>query len=322
MGPLEVLVKLTATGLCHTDLILAAGHFGPCQPILGHEGIGRIVEIGSAVQANQGIGLGTRVGAGWLHDTCGSCQTCLGDKGKRHCSEQRNHGRHVNGTFADYVVINSAHVQVLPEGPADELLAPILCAGVTAYRALKESNAQAGQWVVLLGAGGGMGSLGVQYARVMGLRVIGVDGGKEKGEVVEEFGAEFYVDFMDGDPAKRVAEITEGAGGAAVVVFAGSGRAYNSAFEMAGSFSTVVAVGIPPPDDLLSLHPLQLIDKGVKMVGSLIGSREDLREAVAFVQRGLVKPKVDVRDMEELAAVAHKVHEGKVCHLPSQISSW
>lgn len=310
--PLEVLVQLSVTGLCHTDLVLAQGLVGACRSVLGHEGVGRIVALGSAVSSYSSVTLNSRVGVGWLHDTCGSCSICLRESGRRHCLAQRNHGRHVDGTFAGYVVVNAAFVQPLPEGPPDEFLAPILCGGLTVYTALKRCGARAGQWIVLLGAGGGLGTLGIQYAKAMGLLVIAVDGGKEKGAVATKLGADVYVDFTEGDVVAKVREASGGDGASAALVLAGSGRAYNEAIEMLGAFSTLVAVGIPKPGESLEVHPLKLIDLGIQVTGSLTGSLTDLNEAVAFVERGIVKPLVEVRSLEQLPLIAKEMEEGKV----------
>lgn len=292
--------------------MLAQGHFGPCCSILGHEGVGRIVALGSAVSSSSSVALNTRVGVGWLYDTCGTCGICARESGRRHCLAQRNHGRHVDGTFAEYVIVKAAFLQPLPEGPPDEFLAPILCGGLTVYTALKKSDARAGQWVVLFGAGGGLGTLGIQYAKAMGLRVIAVDGGKEKGSVAKELGADVYVDFTEGNVIAKVKEASGGVGAAGALVLAGSGRAYNEAIDVVGAYATVVAVGIPRPDELLNFHPLKLIDLEIKVTGSLTGSLTDLKEAVDFVERGIVKPLVEVRSFAELPLIAKEMEEGKV----------
>lgn len=301
IGPLDVLVRLSATGLCHTDLVLAQGHFGPCASILGHEGVGRVVEVGSVVLAHKPVAIGQRVGIGWLNSVCGECDICYTNSEQRRCLKQKNYGRHVDGTFAEYVVVPREYLIKLPEGPADEQLAPILCGGVTAYKALKICGARAGQWIALMGAGGGLGGLGIQYAKAMGLKVVAVDGGREKETFALSLGADAFVDFMQTpDTVGAIRAASEGKGVMAALVLAGSGKAYQDALAALAPFGTLVAVGIPPPTQTLQFHPLMLIDLGIRIIGSLVGSRVDLLEAVRFVEEGLVKPTVCLKELEDL----------------------
>lgn len=295
-GPGDVLVELEASGICGTDVGLAYGYLGKPDRILGHEGVGRIVEIGSTCQeALQG----QRVGVGWLRDACGSCYICMrGDESR--CQLQTYSGRDVSGTLSRYTIVPERYVTVLPEGLPAQILAPIMCAGVTAYKALKCSEAVPGSWVAISGAAGGVGALALQYAKAMGYRPIAIDGGEAHRQACLELGAELYIDFQQHDDLKEaILKETKGELCSSAIVCAGAAPAYEAALTLLEHAGTLVAVGIPPPTSKVSFHPLTLIDKGIKLVGSVTGTRSDVAEAVKFVQRGLVVPKtVTIRPHE------------------------
>lgn len=301
--PWQVLVKLSVTSVCGTDIALAAGHVGPTCDILGHEGVGRVVRTGDGVDPSI-VRPGDRVGVGWVRDVCGRCDSCREPRGETRCLKQQNSGRNWEGTFAEYCVIPSRYVLVLPDhaGLPDELIAPVLCGGVTAYKALKTCGAAPGDWVAILGAGGGVGALGVQYARAMGHRVAAVDVGSGKRDYCLNIGADTYLDVLDGVET-AMQRLTDGTGAKAVIVTAGSGKAYQKALNMLAVFGTLVCVGIPPADDGIKLHPLQIIDKGIKIVGTLVGTRAETLEALDFVWRGLVKPSISLIKLDELSDV-------------------
>ncbi|KAF4468381.1 alcohol dehydrogenase [Fusarium albosuccineum] len=307
LQPWEVLVKLSATGVCGTDMSLAAGHVGPCRDILGHEGVGRVVQVGHGVDPSA-VKVGRRVGIAWVRDACGKCPCCREPGGETRCREQQNSGRNWDGTFAEHCVVPSRYLLTLPDDPTlpDEYVAPVLCGGVTAYKALKICGAMPGEWVAVVGAGGGVGGLGVQYAKAMGYRVAAIDVGPAK-EFCLKMGAEVYFDGSDPDTPAALKKLTpDEVGAKAVIVTAGSGRAYQSAFDIIRVFGTLVCVGIPPPDQTMTLHPLAFIDKGIRVIGSLVGTRTETLEALDFVRRGLVKPIVNSIVFEDLNDVTSK----------------
>jgi propanol-preferring alcohol dehydrogenase len=186
----------------------------------------------------------------------------------------------------------------------DELVAPILCGGVTAYKAVKVGGAVPGQWVVVSGAGGGVGALGVQYAKAMGYRVVAVDLGVERKGYCLELGAEAYFDAKDADLVARVQGVTGGDGASAVLVMANSNKAYQAALEMVAPYGTLVCVGFPPPEQMVTFHPQLLVSKNVHIVGSAVGTRKDIWDAIGFVERGVVKPKVERAKLEDLSDIA------------------
>ncbi|KAL6407319.1 putative alcohol dehydrogenase protein [Ilyonectria robusta] len=335
IGPLEILVQLSATGVCGTDMALASGEVGPTCQILGHEGIGRVVQVGQGVPASD-VQVNDRVGIAWLRDICGKCAYCLHPGGETRCAEQLNSGRKIDGTFAEYAVVPARYLVRIPDHvkTSDEMLAPILCGGVTAYKALRVCGASGGQWVAVLGAAGGVGAFAIQYARAMGLRVLAIDAGEAKGKYCLDLGAEKYIDVVDTtDLAAQAAKITGGRGISAALAIAGSAKGYQAALEILGPFGTLVCVGIPPPHELVSFHPLLFIDKGIKIVGSAVGTREDILDAIEFVERGLVKSNIVRATLLDLPKIAKEF--GKTlsisdnwsisklhCITPLKLSSW
>ncbi len=213
-----------------------------------------------------------------------------------------------DGTFAEYAVVPSRYVIRLPEGVPDQLVAPILCGGVTAYKAIKVSGAAPGQWVLISGAGGGVGALGVQYAKAMGYRVIAVDIGEGKRDYCLKIGAEVYFDATEVN-ATAVQSLT-GDGAAAVLVMANSSKAYQAALELVAPFGTFVCVGLLPPGQQVSFNPLLGVGKNIRIIGSSVGTRKDIWEAVEFVSRGLVNPVVAMAALDDLSDIAQNF--GKV----------
>ena len=218
--------------------------YGPYKPIIGHEGIGTVVRTGPHVPAST---LGQRVGIKWLYSACAACKACR--KGfPNNCPNQRNTGKHVPGTLQQYVVADARYVTRVPPGLADEVAAPLLCAGLTMAGALsKLGDAEAGDWVVVLGSGGGLGHLGVQIARLRGFRVIGVDRGEEKRALSLRCGAERFVDFEREDVEAVVKEVT-GEGAAAVLVVAASEAAFRGAAGLVRNMGTIAGIGLPRND--------------------------------------------------------------------------
>jgi propanol-preferring alcohol dehydrogenase len=297
------------TGICGTDTNLAAGLLGPTHPsgILGHEGVGTVAAIGTFVSPS--IKVGQLVGVGWIRDACGACRNCVSGEGETRCVRRTFSGVHVPGTLCNYAVVPERYLTVLPDDLAPEMIAPIMCAGVTAYKAVKTAGAAPGSWMLVSGAAGGVGALAVQYARAMGYRVIAVDGGEKRREQCVGAGAETYVDFEKEDVVATVEKVTNGRLCAAALVCIGAPAAYEAALACLGYFGVLVCVGIPPPQGTFSIHPLRLIDSGIRIVGSLVGGRGDIAEALEFVRRGVVKPQIISIKPEELNAYARKLPE-------------
>jgi len=306
---------LEVTGFCGTDLSLARGYLGPCQSILGHEGVGRIVAVGFMCTREAAV-IGQLVGVGWIRDACGCCRVCEGGmKDETRCVAQVFSGRDVPGTLARYTVVPERYITPLPDGVPNELLAPVMCAGVTAYRALKVADLRPGSWVGVSGAAGGVGSLALSYAKEMGYRPIAIDGGDHQKVICMDAGAEIYLDFKKEEKLKAaILRETDGKLCSAIIVCAGAASAYEAALGCLDYHGTLVAVGIPPPTSKISIHVLPLIDYGIRIIGSITGTREDIAEAAEFVREGLVKPRVTVIDIQELRKYAGQVEnlQGKL----------
>ena len=209
----QILMKVVASGVCHTDLHAVSGDW-PVKPtppfIPGHEGAGYVAALGPGVTT---LKEGDRVGVPWLHSACGTCDDCI-TGWETLCAKQQNTGYSVNGAFAEYVVAPAAYVGRIPDALTFADAAPILCAGVTTYKGLKETETKPGQWVVISGVGG-LGHLAVQYARAMGMHVAAVDIGEEKLALARSLGAEIALDARK-DPAAEIQRLVGGAHGVLV----------------------------------------------------------------------------------------------------------
>ena len=306
-GRNEVLVRVLASGVCHTDLHAADGDW-PVKPILplvpGHEAVGDVVAVGPEVV---GLAVGDRVGVPWLHDACGRCEFC--ETGRETlCPGQHNTGYSVNGGFAEYVVANADFCGRIPAGLDPTIAAPVLCAGVTTYKGLKETECRPGQWVVISGIGG-LGHLGVQYATAMGLRVIAVDVAPDKLALATRLGAEHAIDASHEDAAAVVQRLT-GGGAHGALVTAVSPRAFDASLGMLRSGGTCVLVGLPPGGFETPIFPVVL--KRLTIRGSIVGTRADLREALDFAARGAIEVARETRALGEINEVFDAMRAGRI----------
>ncbi|MCM2551490.1 alcohol dehydrogenase AdhP [Burkholderia glumae] len=305
-GPGQILVRIAATGVCHTDLHAAEGDW-PVKPkppfIPGHEGVGHVVDVGAGVRH---VREGDRVGVPWLYTTCGHCVHCLGGW-ETLCESQQNTGYSVNGSFAEYVVADPNFVGHLPANLPFVDVAPILCAGVTVYKGLKVTDTKPDDWVVISGIGG-LGHLAVQYARAMGLNVIAVDIDDEKLELAKRLGAALAVNAKREDPVQFVRSAVGGARG--VLVTAVSRSAFAQAMGMVGRGGTVSLNGLPPGDFPLSIFDTVL--NGVTVRGSIVGTRLDLQEALNFAGEGKVAATVSTAKLEDINDIFSKMHQGDI----------
>jgi propanol-preferring alcohol dehydrogenase len=303
----EVLIKVVASGVCHTDLHAADGDW-PVKPTLpfipGHEGAGVVAAVGSGVG---GIKEGDPVGVAWLHDACGSCEYCI-TGWEALCEAQHNSGYSVNGAFAEYVVGSAAYVARLPERPDFVAMAPILCAGVTTYKGIRETDTRPGQWLAISGIGG-LGHLAVQYAKAMGLHVVALDVTEEKLALARSLGADVTVSVKAPDAVHQVVRQT-GGGAHGVLVTAVSPAAFAQALQMVRRRGTVGLVGLPPGD-----FPTPIFDVVLKRItirGSIVGTRNDLAEAIAFAAEGKVRAHIHQSPLGEINQVLSDLKAGKV----------
>lgn len=269
-GPGELLLKLEASGICHTDLHVRDGaEFpgGAPQPMtLGHEGIGLVVEAGAGTKT----AAGTRLGAPYLHDTCGSCRACLTGH-ESFCATHLAHGYNVQGTFAEYVIVKESFAVVLPPVLDSVVSAPHMCAGITAYGGVEKAGLAPGKTAVVIGCGG-LGQYGIQLAKLTGASVIAIDTSTTKLDEARKLGADQCL-LADQGAVDAVVQL----GGAdAVINFAPSPRIWELVPGMMNNFSTFVSVAMVAPPVPLVLEWLTF--KDVTITGSSVGTRQQMRD--------------------------------------------
>src|SRR6201988_409291 len=305
-GPGQALVKVVASGVCHTDLHAADGDW-PIQPTLpfipGHEGAGMVEALGAGVTH---LKEGDRVGVAWLHSAGGHCEFCLAGW-ETLCLEQKNSGYSVNGSFAQYAVAQADYLGRIPKNLSFVDAAPILCAGVTTYKGLKETNTRPGEGVVISGVGG-LGHVAIQYAKAMGLHVAAVDLGAEKMALARKLGAEIAIDALTQDPPKEIQKQIGGAHG--VLVTAVSPIAFKQAVGMLRRGGTCVLNGLPPGDFPVSIFDVVL--NGYTIRGSIVGTRLDVEESLAFAADGKVKATIETLPLGSINDIFGRLKKGKV----------
>ena len=306
-GRNEVLVQIKATGVCHTDLHAANGDW-PVKPNLplipGHEGAGVVVQVGEGVTH---LKEGDSVGIAWLHDACGSCEYCI-TGWETLCEQQNDSGYSVNGSFAEYAIGHADYVGRLPDDADYVQIAPILCAGVTTYKGLKETDAKPGEWVAISGIGG-LGHVAVQYAKAMGFKVVALDVAADKLALARELGADVAINARDEDAVEQVMTAT-GGGAHGMLVTAVSPPAFSQALHMVRRKGTVAMVGLPPGEFPTPIFDVVL--KRITLRGSIVGSRKDLSEALAFAAEGKVKTHVHEKRLEDINTIFEDLEHGRV----------
>ncbi|MDN4517001.1 alcohol dehydrogenase AdhP [Mycolicibacterium austroafricanum] len=302
----EALVKLVTSGVCHTDLHAAHGDW-PVKPtppfIPGHEGFGTVVAVGEGVDD---LRVGDMVGNAWLWSACGRCEYCR-TGWETLCESQRNGGYSVDGSFGSYMLVDADFAARIPEGVDPVEVAPILCAGVTVYKGLKVTDTRPGQWVAISGIGG-LGHVAVQYARAMGLRVVAIDVDDTKLDLATRLGAEVAVNARTADVVAEVQKATGGVHG--VLVTAVHREAFGQAIGLARRGGTIVFVGLPPGDFPAPIFDIVL--KGLTIRGSIVGTRQDMVEALDFFARGLVHPTVHTTRLEDINDVFDRMEQGHI----------
>ena len=304
--PGQVLVKVIASGVCHTDLHAADGDW-PVKPTLpfipGHEGVGYVAAVGAGVK---GIKEGDRVGVPWLHTACGHCEHCI-TGWETLCDEQQMTGYTVNGAYAEYALADPGYVGHLPANVTFGEIAPVLCAGVTVYKALKVLECKAGDWVAISGIGG-LGHYAVQYAKAMGFHVIAVDVDEAKLALATRLGADMVINARVQDPATEVQRAIRGAHGVLVTAVARS--AFSQALGMLHKRGTMSLVGLPPGDFALPIFDVVLNAKTVR--GSIVGTRKDLQEALAFAGEGKVRGVYSEDRLDNINAIFTRMKQGDI----------
>ncbi len=302
----RILVKIEASGVCHTDLHAADGDW-PVKPPLpfipGHEGVGYVAKVGAGVTW---VKEGDRVGVPWLHTACGHCEHCI-TGWETLCDSQQMTGYSVNGGYAEYVLADPAYVGKLPDSLEFAPAAPVLCAGVTVYKGLKVLDCKPGDWVVISGIGG-LGHMAVQYAKSMGFHVIAVDVADDKLALARSLGADEVINAASSDPVQLVQSQIRGAHGA--LVTAVSRPAFSQALGMLHKRGTMSLVGLPPGSFDLPIFDVVLNAKTVR--GSIVGTRKDLQESLEFAGEGKVAAHYSMDKLDNINAIFSRMKTGGI----------
>jgi alcohol dehydrogenase, propanol-preferring len=305
-GANQVLVRLETSGLCHTDIHAARGDW-PVKPtppfIPGHEGVGVVTEVGAGARPDL---LGQRVAIPWLGSACGHCEYCLSGW-ETLCQSQENSGYSIDGTYAEYAVASADYVVPVPDAVSSFDAAPLTCAGVTAYKAVKVSRTGPSDLVAVFGIGG-LGHLALQYAKIAGATVVAVDLEEDKLALARKLGADHTVNGSDSDPVQEIQTL----GGAdAALSFAVSPRAMRQAFDSLRPGGRLVLVAMPKDNDL-SLPIFETVLKGITVVGSIVGTRLDLAEVFELHAAGRTTVIAEGRRLDDVNACMDEVLAGKV----------
>lgn len=302
----QVLVKVITCGVCHTDLHACEGDW-PVKPkvplIPGHEAIGYVVALGPGVK---NIKEGDIVGVPWLYSACGCCEFCI-TGWETLCESQQNGGYSVDGGYAEYVIADARYVAHFPANINFLEIAPIICAGVTVYKGLKETDTKPGEWVAISGVGG-LGHLAVQYAKAMGLHVAAIDVSDDKLQLAKSLGAELTVNAREQDPGAFLKKETGGMHG--VLVTAVSPIAFNQGISALRRKGTISLNGLPPGS--FDLPIFQTVLNRYTVRGSIVGTRKDMQEAIAFAVEGKVKATVHAAKLENINAVFNQMKKGEI----------
>lgn len=301
----EALLEMECCGVCHTDLHVKNGDFGDkTGVILGHEGIGVVKEVGAGVTS---LKPGDRASVAWLYQGCGHCEYCNSGN-ETLCRKVKNAGYSVDGGMAEACIVVADYAVKVPDGLDSAAASSITCAGVTTYKAVKISAIRPGQWIALYGLGG-LGNLALQYAKnVFGAKTIAVDVNDGQLQLAKSLGADLIINSRREDAAQLIQQQVGGVH--AAVVTAVAKEAFNSAVDAVRAGGRVVAVGLPP--QAMNLDIPRLVLDGIQVVGSLVGTRQDLAEAFRFAAEGKVAPKVTLRPLGDINAIFKEMEQGQI----------
>ena len=308
-GADEVLIQVQACGVCHSDLHIIDGDTPgfkagtKAQLIPGHEVVGTVVERGTAVTH---LAIGQRVGVAWMHDSCGQCEQCR-EGLENLCRKIRTvTGMTVDGGYAEYMRAKASHALPVPDALSSIEAAPLFCAGVTSYRALYNAGLRAGQRVAVVGVGG-LGHLALQIALAAGAEVIALDVAEDKLDAARALGASHAFDARSRETPRAVAAL----GGAHIAVVTSAARAaYELGFRCLRPAGTLSVVGLPP--EPLGFGALQIVSGEYRIVGSAVGTRDDVRATLALAASGKLRCHCHARPLAEVNAVLDEMRAGKI----------
>lgn len=305
-GRNQALVKVIASGVCHTDLHAIEGDWpvkAKMPLIPGHEAVGYVVAVGPDVH---NIKEGDAVGVPWLYSACGGCDHCI-TGWETLCETQQNGGYSVDGGFAEYVIADARYVGILPKDVNFLEMAPILCAGVTVYKGLKETETKPGEWVAISGIGG-LGHVAVQYAKAMGMNVAAIDIADDKLDLAKRLGADITVNALHNDPGAVLQKEVGGTHGA--LITAVSPIAFKQGLSVLRRKGTIALNGLPPGS--FDLPIFETVLKRITVRGSIVGTRKDLQEAIDFAHEGKVKATVTSAKLDDINDVLDKMRANKI----------
>ena len=306
-GPGQVLVRIECTGLCHTDIHAARGDWPvtPAPPFVpGHEGIGRVEALGAGVTDRA---VGDRVAIAWLGSACGECRYCIGGW-ETLCESQQNSGYSVNGTFAEFTVVDAAFATPVPDAVSSQDAAPLTCAGVTTYKAIKVARVAPAELVAVFGVGG-LGHLALQYARIAGGFVVAVDVADDKLAMATELGADHVVNARTTDPVAAIQAL----GGADVAVaLAASPQSFGQAYRSLRRGGRLVCVAMPADDAAVTVPIFDMVVGGKSVIGSIVGTRNDLADVFALHAAGRTRVITVGRKLDEVNESIDDVLAGRV----------
>jgi alcohol dehydrogenase, propanol-preferring len=307
-GAGEVLIEVEACGVCHSDLHLADGDWSQLAGIvkkpliLGHEIAGRVLETGAEAG---NLKIGDRVGVPWVHWTCGQCELCR-EGNENLCVKQQITGVTVDGGYAEFVKAPASHALKIPDGLSSSEAAPLFCAGVTVYRALKRSGILPGQRLAVFGVGG-LGHLAVQIGRGLGAQVTAIDIFEEKLALATALGASAVLNAASADVVQQL----RAKGGVHVaLVTSASKAAYRQAFHCVRPTGTLLAVGMPADD--VCFPPILMAASEVTIRASAVGTRQDVREVLAMAAAGKVRCQVATRPLAQANDVLEELRCGRI----------
>ena len=307
-GDDDVLIRVEACGVCHSDLHIVEGDLPGFRAgtkkrlIPGHEVVGRVVERGPAVEH---LAVGDRVGVAWLHASCGVCEQCR-EGLENLCRKGVVTGMMVDGGYAEFMCAKASHALVIPDALTSEEAAPLFCAGVTVYRALKNAGTAPGQRVAVFGVGG-LGHLAVQIAHAFGAEVIALDVNDDKLALATELRAAKALNVTDPEAIKTIRKL----GGVHVAVVTSAAKAaYDAALKCLRPAGTLAVVGLP--SESLAFSALALVSGETRIIGSAVGTRADMRAVLALAAAGKLRCRTESEPLARINEVFERMRSGAI----------
>jgi len=305
---MDVLIKVEACGVCHSDLHLADGDWSQLAAIvkrpliLGHEIAGRVIDKGDDVHD---LRIGDRVGVPWVHWTCGECEFCR-EGNENLCPKQKITGVTVDGGYAEFVKAPASHALMIPDGLSSVEAAPLFCAGVTVFRALKQARVSPGQRLAVFGVGG-LGHLAIQIGQGLGADIAAIDISDEKLALAKSLGASTALNAASNNVVKELRT----KGGVHIALVASAARAaYDMAFSCVRPTGTLLVVGLPAEN--ICFPPILMAAAEVRIQASAVGTRQDVRDVLALASRGKIRCRVDTRPLSEANHALDLLRSGQV----------